>query len=176
MNSEDKKKLLRSGAIVIVALLAGYLLGIGGDLLVGKVAVSGKRSDDSGQRLIGTKLVVEGVDWSKSQRTLVFALQAGCHFCSASGDFYHRLVEQRSRFGNTRLVAVLPQTLDDSRLYLNKIGFAADEIRQSPLSTLGVRGTPTLFLVNANGIITDTWTGKLSSARENNVIGELQTK
>lgn len=176
MKADEKQKLLRPGAVVIIALLAGYLLGIGGDLLLGKVVASGKTQGASVRTLIGKRMALSGVDWSKSQRTLIFALQAGCHFCSESGGFYRRLVQQRTRFGDTRLVAVLPQNPEDSKEYLSKIGFAADEIRQSSLSALGVRGTPTLLLVNENGVITDAWAGKLSPAREKDLIGQLQTK
>jgi hypothetical protein len=172
----EKKDLLLTGAIAIVALLTGYFLGMNSSRGLGPVAAAAKPPDSYGSRLVGRKLPLDGADWSKSQRTLVFVLQAGCHFCSESGGFYQRLVQQRASFGDTRLVAVLPQGLDDSRKYLRKIGFAADEIRRSSLSDVGVRGTPTLFLVNGSGMITDVWDGKLSPAREDNLIARLHIK
>lgn len=172
----NKKDLLLTGAIVVVALLTGYFLGVNNNQGLGKVTAAAKTPDNYGPRLAGRKLALEGIDWSKNKRTLVFALQAGCHFCSESGRFYQRLVQQRTSFGDTRLVAVLPQGPDDARRYLGKIGFAADEIRQASLSEIEVRGTPTLFLVNGNGVITDVWDGKLSPARENNLLARLQIK
>jgi hypothetical protein len=172
----ENKDLLFTGAIVIIALLIGYFLGINNNRELSKVTAAGKIPDNYGLRLVGRKLALEGTDWNKSQRTLVFALQTGCHFCSESGSFYQRLVQQRTSFGNIQLVAVLPQGPDASRRYLGKIGFAADEIRQASLSDIGVRGTPTLLLVDENGIITDVWDGKLSPARENNLLARLQIK
>lgn len=174
MKTNGKKDLLLTFAIVVVSLLTGYFLGMNNSPGLGKVAAARSAPQNVAPSLVGRKLALDGVDWSKSQRTLVFALQAGCHFCTESGGFYQRLVQQRTRFGNTRLVAVLPQGADDARKYLDKIGFAADEIRQSPLNVLGVRGTPTLFLVDGNGVVTDAWNGKLSTERENNVIARLQ--
>src|SRR6476660_6235696 len=172
----NKRDLLLTGEMVIIAFFTGYFLGANNNLGLGKVTAAGKTPDNYGLRLVGRKLALDGIDWSKSQRTLVFALQTGCHFCSESGSFYQRLVQQRTSFGNTRLVAVLPQGPDDARRYLGKIGFAADEIRQSSLNDIGVRGTPTLLLVNESGIITDVWDGKLSPARENNLLARLQIK
>jgi len=40
------------------------------------------------------------------------------------------------------------------------------DVRQAALSSLGARGTPTLILVNNNGIITDSWVGMLSPEKE----------
>lgn len=171
----NKKDLLLSGAMVIIAFFTGYFLGVNGHG-PGKVTAAERPPSSTALALIGKKMALAGVDWSKNQRTLVFALQAGCHFCSESGSFYQRLAQQRANFGDTRLVAVLPQGPDDARKYLGKIGFAADEIQQASLSSLGVRGTPTLLLVNESGIITDVWDGKLSPARENNLLARLEIK
>jgi hypothetical protein len=171
----EKKDLLLTGAMVVVALLLGYAVGVSNSMGPGKVTAAEKVAGSHESRLVGGKMALDGMDWSKSQRTLVFALQAGCHFCSDSAGFYQHLVQQRASFGNTRLVAVLPQGPDESRKYLGKIGFAADEIRQASLGNLGARGTPTLFLVNEKGIVTDVWDGKLSPAREKDLIAHLQT-
>jgi hypothetical protein len=176
MKADETKNTLLTGVVVIVALLIGYFLGISSNHGLGQTTAAVRTPDNSGPWLIGRKLTLDGIDWNKSQRTLVFALQAGCHFCSESGGFYQRLVQQRTHFGSTRLIAVLPQGSDDSKRYLDKLGFAADEIRQASLSEIGVRGTPTLLLVNERGIITDAWDGKLSPVRENNVIARLQIK
>ncbi|MFN2576678.1 MAG: hypothetical protein ABR607_03200 [Pyrinomonadaceae bacterium] len=71
----------------------------------------------------GTKIALTGVDWSKSDRTLVLVLSTTCHFCSESAPFYQKLEEQKPN--DLRLVAVLPQTVEQSRVYLNKLGVAS---------------------------------------------------
>jgi hypothetical protein len=46
-------------------------------------------------------------------------------------------------------------------------------IRQAPPSSLGVQGTPTLLLVNKEGVITSSWRGKLPSEKELEVMARL---
>jgi hypothetical protein len=51
-----------------------------------------------------------------------------------------------------------------------------DDVKQVPLNTLGVRGTPTLLLVNDAGVVTDVWTGKLQPDQEAQVLAALGKK
>ncbi len=119
----------------------------------------------------GAKLPMSDVDWAKNGQTLVLAVSNKCHFCSESAPFYQRLVRDR---GQTRVVAVLPQTVDEGKAYLAGLDVAVDEVRQMPLPSLGVRGTPTLILVDGNGVVLNTWAGKLSPDREISVINSLR--
>jgi len=114
------------------------------------------------------------VDWSKNSQTLLLALSQNCHFCSESAPFYQRLAEERAQRGNTRLIAVLPQTVGEAQKYLSDLGISVDEVRQAPLSSLGVVGTPTLVLVNRDGIATNVWRGKLPSDIESQVLAKLR--
>jgi hypothetical protein len=122
---------------------------------------------------IGQKLSLPGVDWQKNGRTLVFALQTGCRFCSESGPIYQRLAEQRKRFGDTRFVAVLPQTVEESKAFLDQLGVQVDTILQGSLANIGVRGTPTLLLVNSAGVVTEAWSGRLRPEAEQAVLARL---
>jgi hypothetical protein len=61
-----------------------------------------------------------------------------------------------------RLVALLPQPLQESRTYLDKLGIKVDDVAQSPLNSVGVSGTPTLLLIDNQGAVIDSWVGKLS--------------
>ena len=74
----------------------------------------------------GTKISLSGIDWSRSERTLLLALSTTCHFCSESAPFYQKL-EQQKRDG-VRLVALFPQPLLDSRTYLDNLGLKVDEV------------------------------------------------
>jgi len=79
----------------------------------------------------------------------------------------------QKRKGNTRLIAVLPQSVEAGRKYLSDLGITVDDIRQAQPSSLGVQGTPTLLLVNKDGVITSSWRGKLPPERELEVIAHL---
>jgi hypothetical protein len=178
--NERKKRFdrLLDAGVVIVALLIGFFLG---RTTLGSPPPPGTATTSNETRLsvtepIGKRLALPGIDWEKNQRTLVLALQTGCHFCSESSPFYQRIVKQRARFGSTQIVAVLPQTVDESREFLKKLGVTFDEIKQGSFGDIGVRGTPTLLLVNSAGIVTEAWRGKLPTEAENAVLARLQIR
>ena len=122
----------------------------------------------------GTKVSLSGVDWNTSKRTLVMALSTTCHFCTESAPFYQRLAQERDRNLNLRLIAVFPQKSQESLEYLKGLAVKVDDVRQSELASLGVSGTPTLILLNSQGIVEDTWRGKLNEDREGDVLRRLQ--
>ena len=119
----------------------------------------------------GTKMSLVGIDWSKSNRTVVLALSTGCHFCSESAPFYQKLQQQKPN--NVRIVAILPQPVEDGRNYLTKLGVSLNEVVQAPLASVGVSGTPTLLLINHDGVVTDSWVGKLSDGEAARVINRI---
>jgi hypothetical protein len=119
----------------------------------------------------GTKISLPGIDWSKSTRTVVLALSTTCHFCSESGPFYQKLQQQKP--SSVRLIAVLPQPVEDSRNYLSKLGVSVADVVQSSLPSVGVSGTPTLLLIDNQGAVTDSWVGKLSDSEVAKVIAQI---
>jgi len=180
VNERSYKRLddLLKGGIVIFAVLTGYVIGRNSapnPVSVGAAStttVVGNSESDP----IGHVLSLPGLDWSKSQKTLVLALQTGCHFCSESGPFYQQLLRERAEFGSTRFVAVLPQSVQTSTTYLKKLGVAVDEVRQGSLTEIGVRGTPTLLIVNGSGVVSDAWYGRLQRLAEDEVVNQLKAK
>jgi hypothetical protein len=113
------------------------------------------------------------VDWAKNRRTLVLAISTTCHYCKDSIPFYQKLAGVGT---DVKMVAVLPQPVSEAQQYLSGAGVHVDEVRQVPLNTLGVRGTPTLLLVNDVGVVTDVWTGKLQPDQEAQVLTTLEKK
>lgn len=121
----------------------------------------------------GTKVSLPGVDWSNNNQTLLLVLQKGCHFCTESASFYQRIVRETASRGSVHLVAVLPQSYDEGRKYLADLGVAIDEVKQAQLDSIGVYGTPTLILVNNQGVVITSWVGKLSADGEADVMRRL---
>lgn len=169
--------LLKVG-VVMLAMVVGFFMGrysnVAPPVSDNTSAVQRRRARPITS--VGEKLSLPGTDWAKNQRTLVLALQIGCHFCSESSSFYQKLVQERSHFGKTQFVAVLPQPVENSTAYLNKLGVSVDEIRQGSLGEIGVQGTPTLLLVNSAGVVTEAWDGKLQPEQEQSVFARLQIK
>jgi thiol-disulfide isomerase/thioredoxin len=114
---------------------------------------------------------VQGVNWAESRRTVVLVLSTQCHFCSDSAPFYRRLAQAARN--KVKVVALLPQTAAQARQYLRGEGVAVDEVRQVSLESLGVRGTPTLLLVDGAGVVQEQWVGRLQSNQEAQVLSAL---
>lgn len=148
-------------------------------LLLGIVSVRNHLLSDStehtplkNQAPTEMKVSLPDVDWAKNGRTLLLALSSTCHYCSESAPFYQRIIEQR---GNTHIIAIFPELVSESKEYLRNLGVYVDEIKQIPLDSLEVRGTPTLMLVNNAGLVTDVWIGKLPPSEETEVLNRLHS-
>jgi hypothetical protein len=95
----------------------------------------------------------------------VLAISTTCHFCKGSVPFYRKLSGT-----DVKMLAVLPQPVAEAQQYLGNAGVHVDDVRQVSLNSLGVRGTPTLLIVNDAGVVTDVWVGKLQPDQENQVL------
>lgn len=165
----QKVEFLANIAIIVVAVLLGVVLV--------KSYLLPDRSKDGPRDLrvpTGSKVSLPGVDWAGNNRTLLVVLQKGCHFCSESAPFYQRLVREAGGAGNVHLIAVLPQTVDEGRKYLNELGVPIEDIKQAELDAVGVGGTPTLILVNNQAVVVNAWVGKLSAENEEGVLRQLK--
>ncbi len=160
-----KIELLTNLAIIVVAVLIGTLF-------VRKYLVSGDVRA-APQVTAGTKVSLPDIDWGKNKQTLLLVLSKGCHFCSESASFYQRLVHEKQEHGDFQIIAVLPQSPSDSKEYLSKLSVSVDDIRQAPLKSIGIKGTPTLISVNNAGVVINSWTGKLSDDKESEVLAQL---
>ena len=116
---------------------------------------------------------VFGVDWTKNRRTLVMAISTTCHFCLDSAPFYRKLGSMER---DTKIVAILPQSVSEGAQYLGSEGVRVDEVKHVALNSVGVRGTPTLLLVNNAGVVTNVWIGKLQPAEETQVLSAIEKK
>ena len=94
-------------------------------------------------------------------------------FSTESAPFYQRLAREKAGRGDVRLLAVLPQAVEESKKYLGEHGVAADDVRQTEPRDLGVQGTPTLVLVDKTGAVVDSWVGKLPPAKEDEVVSRM---
>jgi hypothetical protein len=167
-------------AIIIVAMLVSavlvktYLLPNKVDNRIGAAMANNApaASNQAVPELLGKKISLPNTNWAKNGQTLVLALSTGCHFCTESAAFYKELVQKRAS-KNIRLIAVLPQPVDAGRRYLNDLGITVDDVKQLQPTSIGVDGTPTLLLINKDGIVTDSWRGKLPPEKEREVIARL---
>ena len=122
----------------------------------------------------GTRVTLPDLNWSVSQQTLLLVLSTGCKYCTASAPFYRRLVEQTSLTEKTRLIAVLPQTVNDSEEYFARLDVKINILRQAVPASLGAKGTPTLILVDSNGSVIKSWEGMVPPEVENEILASVK--
>jgi thioredoxin-related protein len=123
---------------------------------------------------VGQAVPIQGIDWKKNKKTLVMYVSTKCHFCSESAPFYQRLVKEHSS-KDVNFMAVLPQSVDEAKVYLKGLGANIENVYNAQLSSIGVTATPTLLLVDENGIVSDMWRGKLPADKETEVINKLSS-
>jgi thiol-disulfide isomerase/thioredoxin len=161
--------------VVCSVLVKRYLLPSTSQAMVAAPVAPGSLPPSSSRKQSiepGTKISLAGIDWSKGERTLLLALSTTCHFCTESAPFYQRLQQQKR--DDIRLLALLPQPLQESRVYLDNLGVRVDDLTQSPLKSVGASGTPTLILIDNQGAVIDSWVGKLSNDAAEKVIALIR--
>jgi hypothetical protein len=84
-------------------------------------------------------------------------------------EFYRVLVPDAIS-NDIRVVALFPDETSQARDYLSATGLAISEIQQSNLASLGITSTPTVLLVNKDGVIQHAWEGKIPATFEPNVL------
>lgn len=159
-------------AIILVSVLVVVAFIRAGHLRSSAPADQPKRSNDP----IGRQVFVEGIDWSKSEQTLLLFLSTKCGYCKQSEPFYHRLNNPPIDHQAVRLIAVFPYPKQTGKEYLESAHIVVDDVRQGPSTDLKVRGTPTLVLIDRRGVVRNEWVGALSPDQEAEVMSLLRAK
>jgi hypothetical protein len=171
MNSVSRKmEVVANLAILVVAVLV-IVVGVKRFLLPGHAG-----PPETGQVAPGATVFVPGVDWRKNRDNLVLALSTKCHFCTESAPFYQRLVKETEGDMSPRLVGLFPEQTNNGDQYLHRVGVNLPEIRQSSFEKLGIMGTPTLLLINQDGIVQRVWVGKLTPEKETEVLNQINKR
>jgi hypothetical protein len=168
-----KTELLANIAIIVVALLLGGVL-VKRYLWPGSAQTAARTTDP--RIAAGTKASLSGVDWAKNGQTLLLVLSSDCRYCTESAPFYQRLTRETAGRPDVHLIALFPQEVEEGRKYLANLSISIDEIRQASPGSTGAGGTPTLILVDDNGVVKNSWVGKLSAPEESEVLNQLAVK
>jgi hypothetical protein len=165
MNNFSRKiEITANVAIVLVAVLVAF------------VAV--KRFWLSGGEVTGvsagSRISIPGVDWRQNGESLVIALSPRCHFCTESAPFYQRLVKESAASPGAHLVGVFPEQAENGEQYLAGLGVHLPEVRRGQFPKMGIEATPTLLLVNQEGVVSHVWIGKLTPEKEADVLSQIK--
>lgn len=164
----DMKTKLEAIANVTVIVVA---------LAIGVVVLRGKIVDPHAPRSIavGDRLgQVPGIDWSGHRRTLLLALNTGCHFCQDSAPFYQTLTQaQRPNADDVEIVALFPNDAEAVRQLMKDERLALRSVSAVPVEKLGITGFPTLVLVGRDGRVERTWLGLLTPREELEILSAV---
>ena len=169
MNSKRLEALANVSTILVSFLLAAVLVKV--FLLPARALPPASTFHLQAVKGASLKESLPGVDWARNGRTLILAISTKCHFCTESAPFFQRIGKERAK--GVRLLAVFPQPVADSQKYLQSEAVQVDDVRHTTLASIGVRGTPTLLLVDKNGTVDDAWQGKLPADGEKEVLAAL---
>jgi thiol-disulfide isomerase/thioredoxin len=120
----------------------------------------------------GARIDVPGVTWASRKKNVVLVLSSTCHFCQEGAAFYRRVVEEARR-SHVAVHAVMPQGEQEATAFLSKLGVSVDKVVSASPSGIGVRGTPTVLLVDGAGTVTGAWPGKLPPERERELLARV---
>lgn len=166
-----KIELLTNIAIVIVAILLGIVLV--DRYLLRSSPPKPTNALPAMQIKPGTKLSFPDAAWEKSGKTLLLVLSTTCRYCTESAPFYQQLARRKGSREDVRILAVLPQSLDEARKYLGDHGITVDQVRQAALGDVQAKATPTLIIVDKTGSVIESWVGKLPPEKEAEVFNHF---
>ncbi len=133
------------------------------------------RQEASPSVKIGNTLRIPSIEWKKYKKNVVLALSTDCKFCSESADFYNNIVSNLPHGGSVGIVAIFPQTVDDSLTYLKSknIPIPQANAKQTEFKQIGIVTTPTIYICDDQGQIIDMWTGKVTKSNEHRIYKKL---
>ena len=163
-------------SIIFAAALGGFVLARD-HIFVNRVRTElrdmGVRTDAKREALVGRPVTLPDVDWAQNGQTLLVVLSNECHFCTESAPFYNKMILTAAERKDLRVIAVFPQAVDEAKAYLAQIQVPISDVRQISFYSIGVRGTPSLVLVDKAGLIKDAWLGRLRPDKEAEVLQRI---
>ena len=116
---------------------------------------------------VGSRLTIDGVNFSNSDRTLVVAVKESCEWSNAVSAFYEELLTSPDK--NYATLTITPSPLSEAQAYIDSIGLPKTALAQVDLARFHIIGTPALVLVDATGQVLDTWVGALLPRQQDTV-------
>ena len=126
------------------------------------------------RRPSGRTVSLPGVDFSRSRKTLVLFLQQDCESCTKSLPFYRKLLDSFPEPSNVQFVLITPNQPQVAGNFYKNEGLSFSTILRGEKGLLGVALSPTLLLVESNGIVRGSWIGELQADGENQIFTMLK--
>jgi peroxiredoxin len=113
-----------------------------------------------------------------AQRTLFMYLRSDCQFCASGVPFYQRLSHdvRLRESGRAQLALVTSDSADKAAEYVSQNNLSVLRtfaIAPQNLASLKLPGTPSLVLVDSDGVIKRVWIGALDDGHQAEVLDAL---
>jgi hypothetical protein len=122
---------------------------------------------------VGNKISLSGIEFSKKNSTLILALSTTCKYCSQNAPFYQKLLKEARKKHELDVIAIFPQKDVEGRKYLKDMNVPVDKIVQTSLSDINIGITPTMILVDSEGVVSKVWPGSISQEIETAIIKSI---
>jgi len=161
----------RIANIAVIVVVVIFLFVIVRRGLVPSIFQAVTQRTHSTEYLVGKTLQIPGIQLPRQRRTLVLALSTSCIYCNESLPFYQKLAQKEH--GEVDLVAVLPQTQEQARLWFGAANVSINQIVSTKLSVLGIVTTPSLLLLDKSGKVIQIWVGRLDQQGQKQVMAQI---
>lgn len=171
LNNKTLSRLINIG-ILVTTLILSYLLFR--NYYRKSVTPTPAARTSFGEDLIGRRLELPNVDWTKTNQTVVLALKSDCQFCRDSIPFYKKLSDALTERSDIQMIVLRPDTDQGIEESANDFGLKFREVRPvslpSTLGSIGLTGVPAVLVLDRNGTITQAWQGLLTAGAESEVL------
>jgi thioredoxin-related protein len=182
MSAEPSKKSRWIANLVILVLLLVVAAGLARRYVFvkppAKIAADAPRTEprppERNLLSVGDEVKLTGVSWAKNRKTMLLVFSPDCHFCNESLPFYQKLTAEAAKHKNVHIIGVSPEGEEESKKFLLDHTVSVEDVKRSPLKSIGLVATPTLVLVDEAGVATDILMGQLPPDAEAKVMKWLK--
>jgi glutaredoxin len=176
MTGSTRQRLETATNIAILVLAAVMCVILIRDYVAPRIFPPSRGRGPAPAASIPSPIRLAGLDFSRSDRTLLFVISSTCPYCRKSEEFYRSLTGKAREYKNIQFAAALPQPEPEAREYIQQAGLDFRQVVSADLPTIGIAGTPTLVLLDKNGNVLRYWLGVLPPEGQQRVIAAIQTR
>jgi hypothetical protein len=123
-------------------------------------------------QMIGSRVSVSGVDFSRAKKTVVLGMSTKCPFCSISAPFMRHAVDTAHQHNDT-VIAVFPQPVSEGRSFTSEKGLAVDQVISSPIGVSGIRIVPYILIIDSSGILLGGGSNLGTQSMQDRILGQI---
>jgi hypothetical protein len=130
-----------------------------------------KTRTPAARALIGKKLNLQrgGVSLA-TDNTIILFLSTECGYCKASIPFYRSLAAEPH---HAPVFAAFIQPPSEGSHYLSSVNVHVDQVISPRSFVEYMSATPTLMIVNREGVVTDAWVGYLQPSDQKDILRKV---